>query len=68
MAAGKLFSWLKGTKKSWTTNRRRSTVRLGLEALEDRLVPAVITVSTVTDVDDGDLKQDRKSTRLNSSH
>src|SRR5262245_6280251 len=45
MALRSFFSWLKGTKKSKsrTTNRRRSTVRLGLEALEDRLTPSSYT-------------------------
>jgi CSLREA domain-containing protein len=46
------FSWLKSTKKSPITKRRRSTVRLGLEALEDRAVPATFTVNTFADTVD----------------
>ena len=41
MATRSIFSWLKGTKQSRTPPRqRRSSVRLTLEALEDRVVPA----------------------------
>src|SRR5262249_49160705 len=44
MATQSFFSWLKGTKKSRTINRRRgSTVQLALEALEDRSLPSTAT-------------------------
>src|SRR5260370_37387763 len=51
MAIRSFSSWLKGTKnsKSRTTNRRRSTVRLGLEALEDRLTPSEYHVTSLYD-------------------
>src|SRR5262249_35002687 len=40
-----LFSWLRGTKQSRTPpRRRRSSVRLTLEALEDRAVPSSLAV------------------------
>src|SRR5262249_35702142 len=48
------FSWLKGTKKSATTCRRRWSVRPRLEALEDRAVPAMITVTSLLDNTTGD--------------
>jgi hypothetical protein len=50
MAARTFFSWLIGANKSPTTNRRRSTVRLALEALEDRLVPATLVVNSLADM------------------
>src|SRR5262249_33861983 len=50
MAARSLFSWLKATRQSRTAaRRRRSSVRLRLEALEDPAVPGMITVTSLLD-------------------
>src|SRR5262245_7675370 len=52
MALRSFFSWLRGTKQSRTPPRRRSSVRLTLEALEDRAVPAMFTVNAPVDTVD----------------
>src|SRR5262245_50275671 len=49
MATRSFFPWLKGAKKSRTTNRRQSTVRPALEALEDRTVPSVTSIKHHTE-------------------
>jgi hypothetical protein len=57
-------SWLRKSKSRPRTSRRAgSTVRLRLEALEDRCVPSTLTVTTYADSGPGSLRDDIAAAR-----
>jgi predicted outer membrane repeat protein len=78
MRFSSIHSWLKGAgkatlrglHKTGPSRRPKRTCRLGLEVLEDRLVPATFTVTTpldVVDAADGQLSLREAITRANAN-